>query len=213
MNEVFEAKQPQSINFESWPIPNPTLKNPQLEREFEVLLKYVSLTYSARQTLKLKRRWPLARAVLAGPEKAKDALRRLESIFLERANVKTVEYLTDSEILKLETGKLITEEKLSVFLDSQRDAELVGEGFMRDLARRVQALRKQLGFSPTEILESVHLAELNSNTIKLLNPHLEKMVELVRTRKVDLQSNKADLNVDWREFEVDGKTVSVAISR
>jgi isoleucyl-tRNA synthetase len=213
MNEVFEAKQPQSINFESWPIPNPTLKNPQLEREFEVLLKYVSLTYSARQTLKLKRRWPLARAVLAGPEKVKDALRRLESIFLERANVKTVEYLTDSEILKLETGKLITEEKLSVFLDSQRDAELVGEGFMRDLARRVQALRKQLGFSPTEILESVHLAELNSNTIKLLNPHLEKMVELVRTRKVDLQSNKADLNVDWREFEVDGKTVSVAISR
>ncbi|UCD97041.1 MAG: hypothetical protein JSV35_03030, partial [Candidatus Bathyarchaeota archaeon] len=101
----------------------------------------------------------------------------------------------------------------SVFLDSERDAELVGEGFMRDLARRVQALRKQLGFSPTEILESVHLAQLNPETIQLLNPHLEKMVELVRARKIDLQADKADLNVDWQEFKVDGKTVSVAISR
>lgn len=212
-NKIFEGKHPKSINFENWPTPNPTLKNPDLERDFEALFKYVSLTYSARQALKLKRRWPLEKAVLAGPKEAKEAVKRLEPIFLERANVKTVEYLSDSEILKLETGHIASEENLSVFMDSFRDNNLVGEGFMRDLARRVQALRKQLGFSPTEILESVHLTQLDPEAVRLLSPHLEKMLELVRAREIDLQAAKKNLRVDWQEFEVDGKTVFVAISR
>ena len=45
---------------------------------------------------------------------------------------------------------------------------------MRDLARRVQALRKELGFMPTDILDSVHIAELDAENMPLLEPYLRK---------------------------------------
>ena len=53
------------------------------------------------------------------------------------------------------------EDEITVFVSGQRDDTLLGEGIMRDLARRVQALRKEMGFTPTDILESVHIAELD----------------------------------------------------
>jgi hypothetical protein len=40
------------------------------------------------------------------------------------------------------------------------------------LARRVQALRKELGFMPTDILNAIHVAELDSKSEKLLEPYL-----------------------------------------
>ena len=54
---------------------------------------------------------------------------------------------------------------------------------MRDLARRVQALRKEMGFVPTEVLESVHIAELDAESMGLLQPYLEEMAGLVRATK------------------------------
>jgi len=88
---------------------------------------------------------------------------------------------------------------------------LQGEGLMRDLARRVQALRKERGFTPTEILEAVYLADLDAESTKLLEPHMETMAELVRTRKVYLQKGKSALKAEWYEYKLDGKEVCIAI--
>lgn len=82
---------------------------------------------------------------------------------------------------------------------------------MRDLARRVQALRKELGFTPTEVLEAVYLAELDTESAKSLKPHLETMAELVRTRKMHLQEARSELKAQWRKYNLDGKKVWIAI--
>ena len=60
------------------------------------------------------------------------------------------------------------EDDITVFVSGQRDDKLLGEGIMRDLARRVQALRKEMGFVPTDVLESVHIAELDAESMTLL---------------------------------------------
>lgn len=204
----------ESVNFEKWPTPNEKLVTPELEREFEILLKYVSLTYSARQAAKLKRRWPLKKAVLAGPKNTRNAVKKIENLFLELANVKAVEYVeTLAEITPemRRKGSQASENNLHVWIDIHRDEALLGEGLMRDLARRVQALRKELGFTPTEVLDAVYLAELDAESTNLLEPHLETMAELVRTKKVHLQKAKGNLEVEWHEYELDNKKVSIAI--
>ena len=66
------------------------------------------------------------------------------------------------------TGFPAKKTTITVFLSGQRDDKLLGEGIMRDLARRVQALRKEMGFVPTETLESVHIAELDAESMTLL---------------------------------------------
>jgi len=82
---------------------------------------------------------------------------------------------------------------------------------MRDLARRVQSLRKELGYVPTDILDAVHIAELEDESIRLLKPYLKEMEELVRARSVCLHGRREGADAKWHEYQLDDKKVYVAI--
>ncbi|MEM2995274.1 MAG: isoleucine--tRNA ligase, partial [Candidatus Bathyarchaeia archaeon] len=77
-----DSTLPESVNFESWPKPDMNLRNKTLEEDFQLLFKCVSLVYSARQTAKIKRRWPLRKAVVMASERVCKALKNLEELFL-----------------------------------------------------------------------------------------------------------------------------------
>jgi isoleucyl-tRNA synthetase len=207
-----EPDLPESVNLASWPVPDLKLRNKSLEEQFEVLLRAVSVSYAARQQGKLKRRWPLSRAIVVAPEKTLQALRSLEALFLEQTNVKSAEYATVvPEYVGGENWVSSQEDDLTVFVSGQRDDTLLGEGIMRDLARRVQALRKEMGFVPTEVLESVHIAELDAESAGLLEPYLAEMAGLVRARKVYLHANSGEVEVQWHASELDGKKIFINI--
>ena len=204
-------KLPASINFESWPEPDEKMRNKTLEEEFEILFKCVSLVYAARQQAKLKRRWPLSTVIVVAPEKVSNTLRGVESLFLELTNVKAVEYAQQvPEYVAGENWVSASEGEVYVFVSGHRDEKLLGEGLMRDLARRVQALRKELGYVPTDVLDAVHIAELDDESIGLLESYLEEMAELVRAKKVYMHSSR-DFQAEWHEYQIDDRKVYVAI--
>ncbi|MEM2974814.1 MAG: isoleucine--tRNA ligase [Candidatus Bathyarchaeia archaeon] len=202
---------PESINFEKWPEPNESLENKTLEENFETLFRFVSLTYAARQSAKLKRRWPLREALIVSPTNVQEALKNLEDLFLELANVKSVRYLEKLPEKESKGWSLASEGNLHVLINVQRDEKLLGEGLMRDLARRVQALRKELGYMPTDILEAVYLAEVDPESVKLLQPFLKEMAELVRTKKVSVQQKRSEVKAEWHEYALDNKRLYIAI--
>jgi isoleucyl-tRNA synthetase len=207
-----EPELPESVNLTSWPVPNQKIRDSALEEQFDVLFKTVSIAYAARQLGKLKRRWPLSKAIVVAPEKTLQTLKCLESLLLELTNVKTVEYLVQVPgYVGGENWVFSQEGDITVFVSGQRDETLLGEGIMRDLARRVQALRKEMGFVPTDVLESVHIAELDAESMTLLEPYLEDMAGLVRARKVYLHSNRSEVEAEWRESELDGKKIYLNI--
>jgi len=203
---------PKSVNFENWPTPDESLQDPLLEQEYDLLLQCVSLAYSARQSARLKRRWPLQRIMLVVPQPVREALKKSEEVFLELANVKKVEYLEELPEIDLKKWTLASSDGLHILLDTQRDKALLGEGLMRDLARRVQALRKELGFMPTDILDAAHVAELDPESVKLLEPYLIEMAELVRTRKVYVHKKRTEVEAKWHERQLDDKKVYVTIT-
>jgi isoleucyl-tRNA synthetase len=202
---------PETVNLENWPKPDQTLINPLLEEEFEILLESLPLVYSARQNAQLKRRWPLAKAIIIAPKKILKALEKLEPLFLELSNVKKVEYAEEVPMVDSKRWTTVSEGELHVFLDTYRNEALEGEGLMRDLARRVQALRKELGFSPTEIVKAVYVAELESKDVELLKPFLTEMEGLVRAKKVHIQEERIEVKADWHENKLDRKKVYVAV--
>lgn len=205
---------PESVNFEDWPKPKEELRDKALEEDFETLMKCVSLVYSARQSAKIKRRWPLRKVVVVASEKTCKAIKNLNEIFLELSNVKEAEYCQETpEHVKTEAEKWAsaTEKGISVYLDTHRDEKLLGEGLMRDIARRVQSLRKELGYIPTDILNTVHIAELDEESIKLLQPYLDEMAELVRAQKVQLHKSR-EAKAEWHEYPLDEKKIYIAIS-
>ncbi|MDH5690904.1 MAG: class I tRNA ligase family protein, partial [Candidatus Bathyarchaeota archaeon] len=202
---------PETVNLESWPEPDTDLEAAALEEEFEVLLQSLPVVYSARQVAQLKRRWPLAKAIVVAPKKAQEALKKLEPLFLELANIKTVECTEELPEVDSERWVMASEGELQVLLDTIRDEALEGEGLMRDLARRVQALRKELGFSPTDIVEAVHVAELDPKSIELLKPYMAEMEGLVRAKTVHVHEERVEVNADWHESKLDRKKVYVAV--
>ena len=208
-----EPQLPESVNFASWPTPNSKIHNRALEEQFDLLLKTVSISNAARQQGKLKRRWPLSQAIVVAPQKTLDALKCLEGLFLELTNVKAAEFTVQApECVAAENWVSSQEDDITVFLSKQRDETLLGEGIMRDLARRVQALRKEMGFVPTEILESVHIAELDVESMGLLERYLEEMAGLVRARKVYLNASRSEEHdAEWHESELDGKKIYLNI--
>jgi isoleucyl-tRNA synthetase len=207
-----EPDLPETVNLAAWPQPNPEARNKTVEEQFEILLKTVSISFAARQQGKLKRRWPLAKAIVVAPQKTIDALKPLEALLLEQTNVKEVQYTTTAPIFaEGETWVSSIEEDLTVYISGQRDDKLLGEGIMRDLARRVQALRKEMGLVPTQVLESVNIAELDAESMGFLQPYLEEMAGLVRAQKIALYAKSTDLQADWHESELDGKKIFINI--
>lgn len=203
---------PETVNLESWPKPDSTLEDTALEEEFEVLFRCVPLVYSARQSAQLKRRWPLNKAVTVAPENVQKALKNLEELFLELTNIKKVEYGEKLPEVDSKRWALASDVELHVLIDTHRDETLEGEGLMRDLARRVQALRKELGFMPTDILSAVYVAELDLESIKLVEPYLTEMAELVRAKRVLVYKKRVEAKAEWHESSLDHKKIYVAIS-
>jgi isoleucyl-tRNA synthetase len=215
--KIFRKLDPtlaESVNFESWPKPDEKMRSKTVEEDFQTLFKCVSLVYSARQSAKLKRRWPLSRMVVVAPEKVCNAVKNGEDLFLELANVKTAEYYKEAPKHASEEGWICAvEDNIQVFLDAHRDESLLGEGLMRDLARRVQSLRKELGYMPTDVLEAVYIAELDDESVRLLKPYLKDMEELVRTKSINLHSSREEVKAKWHEHQLGDKRIYIAISQ
>jgi len=203
---------PESVNSEEWPKPDESLRDTELEQAFDTLQRCVALVYSARQMAQLKRRWPLQRAVVVVPKQLQGVLRSLEDVFLELANVKVVEFVEEAPKVDLKEWSVASGEGLGVLLNTRRDEWLLGEGVMRDLARRVQSLRKELGFSPLDVLGAVHLAELDAESVRLLEPFLGEMAELVRARMVCVHGLRSEVEAEWHAYSMDDRKVYVAIT-
>jgi isoleucyl-tRNA synthetase len=200
-----------SVNSEAWPVPDKKFQDVALEKQFEMLQKIVSLTYSARQAAKLKRRWPLDQVQIMASESVQKGLKDMEDLFLELANVKAVVYVEKLPQGHVEGWEVASEGDISVMVATERDEALVGEGVMRDVARRVQSLRKELSFAPTDILETVHLAGLNEETLRLLEPWLGEMAKLVRARKIQMHKKRVKGKAKWHKYIFDATEVYVAI--
>jgi hypothetical protein len=61
-------------------------------------------------------------------------------------------------------------------------------------------------------LEAVRIAELDDESIRLLRPYAEEMRDLVRAKKVQLQSEREDPKAEWHECQVDDKKVYINIT-
>ena len=102
-------------------------------------------------------------------------------------------------------------EKGGVFvaIPKERDRKLVAEGLVRDLARRLQALRKEKGFVPTAMLGSASVAGLEAEDVEFVEPLKEELAYLVRVKRVDLSTEKPAKG--WSEAELDGRPVYLRV--
>jgi len=73
-----------------------------------------------------------------------------------------------------------------VALMAVRDSELIAEGIVRDVARRLQAMRKEKGYATTDILPKAVVASEDAEITSSLLKHREQLAYLVRVKDVEI---------------------------
>ncbi|MCX8191218.1 MAG: class I tRNA ligase family protein, partial [Nitrososphaerales archaeon] len=273
-NRCFEKK---ILILARWPEVESEFIDKELESEFEMLKEMISLANAARMEVKIKRRWPLRRAVYLLDKNRVKIMERFSNILREQINVKEVKFTSDIEDLpikiqiKLNYGTLgpklksempkfleglskidglqiykalkdlgeyslriddrsytlskedvkveyladegyVVKEKdgIIVALQIVRDRDLVAEGLVRDLARRLQALRKERGYRPTDILDTAYIAGADEELESLVKPRSNELTYLVRVKRVSFVK-EASPNIPWSDIEFDERKLKISI--
>ena len=105
-------------------------------------------------------------------------------------------------------------EKGGVFvaIGKDRDDKLVAEGLVRDVARRLQALRKERGYVPTALLAYAKVGGLEDEDMALLEPKKDEIAFLVRAKRVELHGGKKTAS-GWKEADLDGRPIYMKVGK
>lgn len=97
---------------------------------------------------------------------------------------------------------------VAAVVPSRRSDEMVCRGLVRDLARRLQALRKERGHLPTDMLEYASVRGLTGEQESMISGSLGELAFLVRVREATLSEREG---AEYADGDVDGQAVRIAV--
>ncbi len=152
-------KEEESIHLTNWPKFDIKKVDKKLESEMEDALKIIEAGLAERDKAQIGLKWPLAKATVSFE---KTISKNLVQLISQQLNVKKIE---------IKKGK-----DLKVKFDTTLTRELEAEGYARNIARNVQAFRKELG------LEKKDKVKTYLSVDKELSEMLEGQKEFLRER-------------------------------
>ncbi|MBS3089656.1 isoleucine--tRNA ligase [Candidatus Pacearchaeota archaeon] len=155
----------ESIHLSDWPNPNRKKIDDKQEKDFETAFKIIEYGLAERDKSKIGLRWPLAKALVISGEKLSGEIKEILS---RQLNVKKIE---------LKKG-----ENLEVHLDTAMTPELEAEGFSRELARKVQAERKNAGLKKGDLVQLKIYCEKAME--KMFSSHLDFLKQRTNSGKI-----------------------------
>ena len=76
------------------------------------------------------------------------------------------------------------------------------------MARRIQALRKERGYDPADMLNAASVEGLDARQAELLGPRAGELAFLVRARAVDFEGRCAG---PYKDDDIDGQAIRLAV--
>ncbi len=83
----------------------------------------------------------------------------------------------------------------------------MAKGLVKDLARRLQTLRKERGYNPTDILNVASILDLDNESLEMIKEKANDLAFLVRVKEVNFtQSCKA-----YKDDDIDGQKIRISV--
>lgn len=94
-----------------------------------------------------------------------------------------------------------------VFISTSRNKEMMARGLIKDIARRLQTLRKERGYNPTDLLNVASILDLDEESLEMIKEKSEDLAFLVRVKKVDfVKSCKV-----YKDDDIDGQKIRISV--
>jgi isoleucyl-tRNA synthetase len=94
-----------------------------------------------------------------------------------------------------------------VFISTTRNREMMARGLIKDLARRLQTLRKERGYNPTEILQTASILELDEESLQMVKEKSSELAFLVRVKQIDF----AGVGKNYKDDDIDGQKIRISV--
>ena len=115
------------------------------------------------------------------------------------------DFIVDFEVNK--KYQFAKRQNLIVIISLERDDEMMAKGLIKDLARRIQTLRKERGYNPTDILSKASILDLDQDSLELIKEKTEEIAFLVRVKSVDF----TDSCKEYKEDDIDGLKIRIGV--
>jgi len=92
-------------------------------------------------------------------------------------------------------------------ISTERNEELMAKGLVKDLARRLQALRKERGYNPTDVLNTASILDLDQESLAMLKDKTGELTFLVRVKQV----NFTQTCKKYKDDDIDGQKIRISV--
>lgn len=96
---------------------------------------------------------------------------------------------------------------LVVFISTVRNREMMSRGLVKDLARRLQTLRKEKGYNPTDILQTASILDLDEESLEMAKEKSPELAFLVRVKQIDF----AGSGTSYKDDDIDGQKIRISV--
>ena len=94
-----------------------------------------------------------------------------------------------------------------VFISTSRNKELMARGLVKDVARRIQTLRKERGYNPTDVLNVASILELDEESQEMIKQKSEDLAFLVRVKEINFENTCQE----YKEDDIDGQKIRISV--
>jgi isoleucyl-tRNA synthetase len=94
-----------------------------------------------------------------------------------------------------------------VFISTSRNKEMMAKGLVKDIARRLQTLRKERGYNPTDVLDVASILDLEQESLEMIKEKSKELAFLVRVKQV----NFTESCKEYKDDDIDGQKVRISV--
>ncbi len=190
-----KLEKKESIHLHDWPKENKNLIDKKLEEEMLIAQEVIQTILSLREQEKLNVRWPLSSAnVSVKDTKAKKTIKKLAPLIERQTNIKKISLKDLKQGSDFKHGKINLDIKLTLDLEK--------EGFAREIVRRIQQIRKELGLKKEDKIEISLVSEYNLEDWK-------KEIQETTNSKLFFEEKKYKTS---KEFEIREKKFKIYVN-
>ena len=175
----------ESVHLQNWPKENKKRINKKLEMNMSLTREVVSLALKEREISKISLKQPLAELKISGVNLSKEYLELIK----EEINVKSIQ---------IKSGG-----KISVKLDTKMTPELEAEGYAREMSRKVQAFRKQLGLQKKDKVETCIIVDEEFK--KILEKQKKFIKDRTNSKKLEIVTTGKERFKNKTDFKIKDK--------
>ena len=142
-----------------------------------------------------------------------------EEIILSLQNTNSFNFEIEGNQIKLDTNDFVIDfdakenfamakrDNYIVFISTLRNKEMMAKGLVKDIARRIQTLRKERGFNPTDVLDVASILDLDEESLEMIKEKSEDLAFYVRVKRINFEQTCKE----YKEDDIDGQKIRISV--